>query len=220
MMRWGRLWDVLVPGTYSLRPFSDELKTVFMGVDVLSMEQQNVLTQDGINASISGMVRMHVRDVVDATFAVRHVREAVLMTSQATIKSVAGRYAHHQLLASRASVAEESTELITDAVKDWGVVIDGIDITDILIPEKIIEALSAGAEARGRAEARLLLARADQDAAVFSAEAARILSESKGAMALRALEGLEKMSRNGGTSTFFVPSDLTALIGNALEMKK
>ena len=83
--------------------------------------------------------------------------------------------------------------------KPWGITVKAVQINDISLPEELIRAMAAIAEAQREREARILKATGEQEAATKFAEASKIYGENPLAIRLRELQTYTEIGRENNS---------------------
>ena len=99
-----------------------------------------------------------------------------------------------QLLTDRKSIADSISSVVEKDSKEWGVDITGIKIQDIVLPDTMKRAMARQAQAEREKRASIIVAEGENMAADKLALAAKILSDSPGAMHLRTLQMVSSVS--------------------------
>ncbi|GAA5870634.1 hypothetical protein JCM16303_001540 [Sporobolomyces ruberrimus] len=197
------------PGLVKVNPFSEELRQISVKIQVVDIPLQTVLTRDGLNCQIQSVIIYHIVNPYRAAFAIQDVRSALVERAQTTLRDVCGNRNLQSLLTDREAVASEIEHIVEQSAEKWGVACESILIKDVVVPQEVQNALSAGAQARRTGEAKVITARAEVDSARLFREAADLLS-SPAAIQIRQLETLQSMAKNPGTKILFVPMSLSA----------
>ncbi|GAA5959088.1 hypothetical protein JCM3765_006337 [Sporobolomyces pararoseus] len=197
------------PGLVKVNPFSEELRQVSVKIQVVDIPRQTVLSRDGLNCQIESVIIYHIVNPYRAAFAIQDVKSALVERAQTTLRDVCGNRNLQSLLTDREAVATEIEQIVEQSAEKWGVACESILIKDIVVPQEVQNALSAGAQARRTGEAKLITARAEVDSARLFREAADLLS-SPAAIQIRQLETLQSMAKQPNTKILFVPMSLGA----------
>lgn len=153
------------------------------------MPRQQILSRDGLNCQIESVIIYHMfvhflstlvpplpllltssyRPMLlsvnpyRSAFAIQDVRTALVERAQTTLRDVCGNRNLQSLLTEREAVATEIEQIVEQSAEKWGVAVESILIKDIVVPQEVQNALSAGAQARRNGEAKVITARAEVD---------------------------------------------------------
>ena len=111
-----------------------------------------------------------------------------------------------------------SIKLIVDkASEPWGIVVEGLELKDIVLPADMKRTMAKAAEAEREKKAVIINSEGEVAAAANVAKAAKMLSDSPGALHLRTLQSINDMSSDqSNTVVWMVPTEaLKALEGIA-----
>ncbi|GAA5924481.1 slipin family protein [Sporobolomyces koalae] len=206
------------PGLVKINPWSEDLRQISVKIQVVDIPRQTVLSRDGLNCQIESVLIFQINNPYKACFAITDVRAALVERAQTTLRDVCGNRNLQNLLTEREAVASEIEQIVEQSAESWGVRCEAILIKDIVVPQEVQNALSAGAQARRTGEAKIITARAESltsdsllgvSTARLFREAADLLS-SPAAIQIRQLETLQSMAKNPGTKVLFVPMSLGA----------
>ena len=103
--------------------------------------------------------------------------------------------------------AKDIKEIVDESVKNWGVHIISLQIKDIKIPINIMTSLSSAVTAERDAQAKIITAKANVEAAQLMRQAADIL-DTPAAMQTRSLEVIDRLAHSQNAKVIILPSDL------------
>jgi regulator of protease activity HflC (stomatin/prohibitin superfamily) len=133
-----------------------------------------------------------------------------------------GQYTLDEILKNREEVSEKIQLIVDKATEPWGIQVVNLDLKDIIIPENLKRTIAKAAEAERERRASIIAAEGEVMAAENVAKAARMLSESPGALHLRTLQSINDISSDqSNTTVWMVPVEaLGALKGIQDVMQK
>jgi len=204
VQRFGRVMKVVNEGLYTVNPCSEKLRQIDVRTLVISLKEQTVLTKDNLSIKIDGVVYYTIIDIDKAIFKVQQVNKAVEQLALVALRGVFGHKLMQECLEQREELAQAIEKIVAEKSNDWGVDINMIQITDIVIPENIKNILSSAATAQREGKAKVILAEADVEAAKLMRQASDILS-TPGAMQIRMLETYNKLATNPQAKIVFMP---------------
>lgn len=181
-------------GIQVLIPLVQEMRTVDLRIQTIDIPKQEVLSKDNVSAFINAVVYFKIINPEAAIFNVQDYSAAVYQHSQTAIRDVVGSRTLDQLLTDRKSIAESISEMVEKDAHEWGVDITGIKIQDIGLPDSMKKAMARQAQAEREKRASIIISEGESIAAEKLAEAAKILSESPGALHLRTLQMISSVS--------------------------
>merc|ERR1712190_685146 len=93
--------------------------------------------------------------------------------------------------------------IIENETSLWGVVVLAVEIKDVKLPKNMQRAMAAEAEAERERKAKVVSSRGEAEAAAQLAKAADTISDSPGALQLRYLHTLVKISAEKNSTILF-----------------
>ena len=86
------------------------------------------------------------------------------------------------ILSERESIASEMHDLLEEATDPWGVTVERVELKDVRVPEQLMRAMAAEAEAAREARAKVIAAEGEHKASRALKHAAEIIAESPAAL--------------------------------------
>lgn len=190
----GKYNRTISPGlNFVLAPFEKVFK-VDIREQVMDIPTQEAITQDNVSCMVDGIVRFKVLNPSVAIFKVQSFTSQISAKAQTALRDVIGSITLDEVLTKRAEIADHIKNIVDSAAEQWGVDISAIEIQNIEIPADMKRAMAQQAEAERDKKARIIKAEGEKEAAIKLAEAAGVLSSSKGALELRTLQTLKEIS--------------------------
>ncbi len=197
----GRLTGVRQPGFRFIVPI---IQTVIM-VDIRStpidVAKQEIITKDNVTAGVDAIVYFRV---VDASKAVLETTNYVYATSQfaqAALRDVTGNFELDDLLSKRDEISTQIKEIVDKQTDQWGIDVEAVKIQNIELPSDMKRAMAKQAEAERERRSNIINAEGERAAAETLAEAAKIISSTPGAINLRTLNTVERISTEPSQKT-------------------
>ena len=197
----GRLTGVRQPGFRFIIPI---IQTVIM-VDIRStpidVAKQEIITKDNVTAGVDAIVYFRV---VDASKAVLETTNYVYATSQfaqAALRDVTGNFELDDLLSKRDEISTQIKEIVDKQTDQWGIDVEAVKIQNIELPSDMKRAMAKQAEAERERRSNIINAEGELAAAETLAEAARIIASTPGAINLRTLNTVERISTEPSQKT-------------------
>ena len=123
--------------------------------------------------------------VRDATLAVSNVDDysgSARLLSATTLRNVLGTKSLGDILSERESIAREMQELLYEATYNWGVTVERVEVKDVRVPEQLMRAMAAEAEAARNARAAVIAAEGEHKASRALRHAAEVVASSPAAL--------------------------------------
>ena len=216
-LRLGKFKGVYGPGIVLVVPFIDRVITVDLRTIMIDLPAQRALTRDNVEVSIDASVYLRVLDAKGAVLAVQDYRSAASTLAAATLRDVVGMVDLDTLLTQREEVAKKIASIVDEHVEPWGLKISSVAIKDIKLPDTLVRAMAAQAEAERMRRAKVILAQADYEASQMYLRAAETYTKNPIALTLRQLDTLLEVAKEHNL-ILVVPSSLEPISALAASM--
>ena len=123
--------------------------------------------------------------VHDPTSAVSNVDDYVgsaRLLAATTLRNVLGTKDLGDILSERESIAHAMQELLHEATEPWGVTVERVEVKDVRVPEQLMRAMAAEAEADREAKAKVIAAEGEYKASKAIRQAADMINENPAAL--------------------------------------
>lgn len=162
-----------------------------------------MMTKDAVTVDVDAISFLKVIDPIKAILEVDDYRFAFKNISATTLRAVIGTYNLQSLLSERDEINEKIRNIIEDETSSWGVAVPAVEIKDVKLPQNMQRAMAAEAEAERERRAKIVSAAGEAEAAEQLAKAADIICDSPGALQLRYLHTLMKISAEKNSTILF-----------------
>ena len=219
-LRLGKYHDTLSEGLKWIIPLVDQIKRIDMRQTTLGLPAQKVLSKDNVNLAIDGVVFYVVNNARDSFLNVENLRLQLENKASSELKEIIGGLDMNASLTGREKIAGELRDKLNRTVqeddKPWGITVKAVQINDISLPEELIRAMAAIAEAQREREARVLKATGEQEAATKFAEASKIYGENPLAIRLRELQTYTEIGRENNSLVIVAGNKEDELLAGSL----
>ncbi|MDP3274444.1 MAG: SPFH domain-containing protein [Deltaproteobacteria bacterium] len=199
----GRYAGRLEPGLNIVIPIAQKIFRIDTRIRNRDLPAQMVITKDNVTAMIDAVVYYKVIDAEKAALNVENFETAVKDRARVVLRDIVGETTLDELLGGRDEVAVQVRKQVEQFVAQWGLHIESIALQDIQLPHDMQQAIARTAIAQRDKQYVIIKSQADVESARNFAEAARILTESPGALELRRLEALQGITGSGNTKVVF-----------------
>ena len=124
--------------------------------------------------------------------------------AQAALRDVTGNVDMDDLLAKREEISQQIKEIVDAETDKWGIDVENVKIQNIELPGDMKRAMAKQAEAERERRANIINADGEKAAAETLAQAAEILAKTPGAINLRTLNTLERISTEPSQKTMML----------------
>lgn len=203
MFTMGRFSGIKGPGWRVVIPVFQKMMKVDMRVKAVDVPDQKAITRDNISVNVNAVIYYKVSDAQKAILNVEDFFHAMSQLAQTTMRNVVGEVELDELLAGRDKVSERIRSIVDQASDDWGIKVDNVELKDVALPADMERTIAKQAEAERERRAVVIKAEGEVEAAENMAKAARMLSESTGALHLRTLQSLNDLSSDQSNTVIF-----------------
>jgi regulator of protease activity HflC (stomatin/prohibitin superfamily) len=208
VLRLGKMRKVRGPGLFLLFPLIDAVaRKVDLRIRVTDFAAETTLTRDSVPVTVDALCFWLVWDAEKAILEVENYLEAVVLSSQTALRAAISSNDLSTLLSDSDKIEEDVRKQVDRKTTEWGITVQHIEITEIIIPQELQKAMSFAAQAEREKKARILLAEAEKQVAARLQEAARLYGGDSVALRLRGIAVLQEGFRKGN-SMVLVPSQL------------
>ena len=197
----GKFTGLRDPGLRIVIPVFQRLIRVDIRSMPIDVAKQEIITKDNVTAGVDAIVYFRV---VDASKAVLETTNYVYATSQfaqAALRDVTGNFELDDLLSKRDEISTQIKEIVDKQTDQWGIDVEAVKIQNIELPSDMKRAMAKQAEAERERRSNIINAEGERAAAETLAEAARIISGTPGAINLRTLNTVERISTEPSQKT-------------------
>ena len=205
----GKFTGVRGPGWSIIVPIFQSMKKVDMRVRAVDVPDQKVITKDNVSASINAVIYYKVSDAAKAILEVENFRFAVSQLAQTTMRNIVGGAELDEVLSQRDELSQRIQTIIDKETDEWGIKVENVELKDFFLPEDMERTIAKQAEAERERRSVIIKAEGEVAAAANLAKAAKMLSDSPGALHLRTLQSLNDLSSDqSNTVIFAVPIEV------------
>jgi regulator of protease activity HflC (stomatin/prohibitin superfamily) len=203
----GRFTKILGPGLYFYIPFLQRVRhTIDTRIITYIVPLQKGLTKDNIPVEVDAIVFYRVHNTKLAVLNVDNYHSATQLAVRSSIRDMVGKSNLDELLSERDKIGEIIMEHVAEFVSQWGILIIGIEIKDVIVSKELEDAISREAAAEREKRARVKLAEAEEMAVGSIAKAADQYKNNPLALELRSMNMLYEMCMEGKSTMIFVPT--------------
>lgn len=215
LTRFGVFERSLPPGIYAYNVLSQKIDFVCMKMQTFETPRQSAMTRDNLSVHVDAVTFVTVVHPYRALFQVEDYRGAVKVLSASTLLRVIAEHDLQQIFADRGAVNARLTQTMQEKTAGWGLHVAGVELRDISIPDGMQRAIAQIAEATREADAKVIVARGQRQAADVFVRAAEEMEVQPASIQLQWFETLRQIASEKN-STIIVPSSLFAGSGSGL----
>ncbi|MFZ2560443.1 MAG: slipin family protein [Candidatus Nanoperiomorbaceae bacterium] len=189
------------PGLRLVWPIFQTIIKVDIRSTPIDIPKQEVITKDNVTVGVNAVVYFRVLDPAKATLETTNYIYATTQFAQAALRDVTGNVELDDLLSKRDEISSQIKSIVDKQTEPWGVSIENVNIQNLELPEDMQRAMAKQAEAEREKRANIINADGEKIASTTLAAAAKILADAPGAINLRTLNTLERISSEPSQKT-------------------
>merc|ERR1712088_818865 len=199
------------PGVFFTIPCVDVYEKIDMRSQTYEIPPQETLTKDSVTVFVNAILYYKVQNATHAVANVDDYSGSARLLAATTLRNVLGTLSLGDILSQRETIAREMKETLDDATEAWGVQVERVEVKDVRVPEQLMRAMAAEAEAARDARAKVIAAEGEHKASRALRMAAEVIMDSPAALQLRYLQTLNSIAaENNSTIIFPIPIDIVA----------
>jgi len=200
----GRYSGLREPGLRFVLPVFQKLIRVDVRSTPIDVPKQEVITKDNVTVGVDAVVYFRVIDAPKAVLETTNYIYATSQFAQAALRDVAGNADMDELLSKRDVISQQIKEIVDSQTDQWGIDVENVKVQNIELPQDMKRAMAKQAEAERERRSNIINADGEKQAAQTLAEAAGILATTPGAINLRTLNTLERISTEPSQKTMML----------------
>lgn len=200
----GKYSSTRSPGLNIIIPVIQQLRKVDVRSTPVDVPKQEVITKDNVTIGVDAVVYFRVLDPAKAVLETTNYAYATSQFAQAALRDVVGNVELDELLGKREEVSQQIKQIVDAETDKWGIDVENVKLQNIELPQDMKRAMAKQAEAERERRANIINADGEKLAAQTLADAARMLASTPGAINLRTLNTLERISTEPSQKTVFV----------------
>lgn len=197
----GRFTGLRDPGLRVVVPVFQRLIRVDVRSMPIDVAKQEIITKDNVTAGVDAIVYIRVINAPKAVLETTNYIYATSQFAQAALRDITGNFELDELLSKREEISQRIKEIVDSQTDQWGVDVEAVKIQNIELPSDMKRAMAKQAEAERERRSNIINAEGERAAAETLAEAARIISSTPGALNLRTLNTIERISTEPSQKT-------------------
>ena len=201
ILTFGKFTGVREPGLRFVFPIVQHIIVVDIRSTPIDVPKQEIITKDNVTAGVDAIVYFRVIDAPKAVLATTNYVYATSQFAQAALRDVTGNFELDDLLSKREEISQQIKEIDDKQTDQWGIDVEAVKVQNIELPSDMKRAMAKQAEAERERRSNIINAEGERAAAETLAEAARIISGTPGAINLRTLNTVERISTEPSQKT-------------------
>jgi regulator of protease activity HflC (stomatin/prohibitin superfamily) len=204
VLTFGRYTGVREPGLRYVFPVIQKMLRVDVRSTPIDVPKQEIITKDNVTVGVDAVVYLRVIDSAKAMLETTNYVYATSQFAQAALRDVTGNVDMDDLLAKREEISQQIKTIVDAETDKWGIDVENVKIQNIELPQDMKRVMAKQAEAERERRSNIINADGEKQAAQTLAEAAKILSTTPGAINLRTLNTLERISTEPSQKTMML----------------
>lgn len=174
-----------------------------MRITTVDIPSQEVITKDNVPVGINAVVYFQVESAEKSILNIKDYTLAVAQYAQAALRDVIGGIELDPLLSEREKISDEIKKIVDKATDSWGINVTDIKIQDIELPADMKRVMAKQAESERERRAIIIRAEGEFQASARLAEAAKMLTDTRGGLSMRTLQTIEKINPDPSKTVIF-----------------
>jgi regulator of protease activity HflC (stomatin/prohibitin superfamily) len=200
----GKFTGIRNPGFNVIIPIIQTMHKVDVRSTPIDVAKQEVITKDNVTVGVDAVVYLRVVDAGKAILETTNYVYATSQFAQAALRDVTGNVELDDLLGKRDQISQQIKEIVDRQTEQWGIDVENVKVQNIELPQDMKRAMAKQAEAERERRANVINADGEKLAAQTLADAAKILATTPGAINLRTLNTLERISTEPSQKTMML----------------
>ena len=203
------------PGIRTRLPLIDNILVIDIREKVREFNAEKMLTKDNVPVTIDAILRYKIIEEKsnDALLNVENFNEMIKQVSQTTLRNNIGSSNFQEILSRREEINQNIKSIISKEAENWGVMVTGVEIRQVIIPQELEAAMSMQAQAEREKQARVTYGDSEILVAQKFLDASKIYSNNPVAYALRQSNMLYETMKIHGNTIIMVPSETLNSMG-------
>ena len=213
VLRLGHFHALKGPGLFLIVPILDTIPYwIDTRVITTAFKAEKTLTKDTVPVDVDAVLFWKVMDPKRAALEVADYLSAISWAAQTALRDVIGKTMLSDMLEGRDKISSVLQKIIDDRTEPWGIHVQSVEVTDVLIPPALENAMSMQAQAERERQARVILGDSERQVAEKFGEAALTYTNNPVALHLRAMNMLYEGLKQNSTIVI-VPSSAVETMG-------
>jgi len=197
------------PGIHTRIPLIDNVLVIDIREKVREFNAERMLTKDNVPVTIDAILRYKILEerANDALLNVENFNEMIKQVSQTTLRNNIGSSLFQEILSKREEINHAIKSIISKESYNWGIMVTGVEIRQVIIPQELESAMSMQAQAEREKQARVTYGESEIQVAQKFLDASRIYSNNPVAYALRQSNMLYETMKIHENTIIMIPSE-------------
>ncbi len=215
ILRLGKYRKQVEPGIHTRIPLADNVLVIDVREKVTEFKAERMLTKDNVPVTIDAILRYKIIEekASDAYLNVENFNDMIQQVSQTTLRNNIGSSLFQEILSRREEINENIKSKIAVESDNWGIMVTGVEIRQVIIPQELESAMSMQAQAQREKQARVTYGESEVLVAQKFLDASKVYSNNPVAYALRQSNMLYETMKIQGNAVIMVPSETLNSIG-------
>jgi regulator of protease activity HflC (stomatin/prohibitin superfamily) len=209
ILRLGLYKKKVKPGIHTRFPLIDSVLVIDIRERVREFNAERMLTKDNVPVTIDAILRYKIMEerANDAMLNVENFNEMIKQVSQTTLRNNIGASLFQEILSKREEINHTIKSTIETESNGWGIMVTGVEIRQVIIPQELESAMSMQAQAEREKQARVTYGESEVLVAQKFLDASRVYASDPVAYALRQSNMLYETMKIHENTIFMVPSE-------------
>lgn len=210
------------PGLIFMLPCVDTFRKVDLRVVSFDVPPQEILSKDSVTVTVDAVIYFRISSPIISVTNVNDAFYSTKLLAQTSLRNILGTKTLSEMLTERDHIAEVTEKVLDEGTDPWGVKVERVEMKDIRLPEQLMRAMAAEAEATREARAKVIAAEGEQKSSHALSHAAGVIAENPVALQLRYLQTLSGIANEHNSTIIFpvpIPMEIYPAPGLVSERK-
>ena len=157
ILRLGKYKKQVEPGIHTRMPLTDNVLVIDVREKVTEFKAERMLTKVNVPVTIDAILRYKIIEekASDAYLNVDNFNDMIQQVSQTTLRNSIGSSLFQEILSRREEINEIIKSKIAVESDNWGIMVTGVEIRQVIIPSDLESAMSMQTQAQREKQARV-----------------------------------------------------------------
>ncbi len=209
ILRLGKYKGLVKPGVHTRIPLVDNILEIDIREKVIEFNAERMLTKDNVPVTIDAILRYKIIEdqANDTLLNVENFNQMITPVSQTTLRNNIGSSLFQEILSKRDEINSIIKSTIEAESHGWGIMVTGVEIRQVVIPQELESAMSMQAQAEREKLARVTYGESEVLVSQNFLDASRVYAIDSVAYALRQSNMLYEIMKIHENTIFMVPSE-------------
>lgn len=217
IFRFGKYNSTATPGLFWYYPRFDSLIPVDMRVQVIDVPPLDYITKDSVVVNTDCIYYVKVTDAKTVLIKVKDYKTAITSIISTSLRNIIAGLSFEELNSNVEEINKKLKNSVDAISKDWGLIVEKVEIQKLIPPQSIIDAMNKRKEAEQKKLALEIQARSKSVNLEILNEVVSKLDDKT--LTFLYLDTLKSMAE-GRSNKIYFPAELTSIVDKVSNLVK